>query len=501
MSTNMTAAAATTKTTVGCLPGEILSLVLNTHLAKPWRPLAARVSHAWRAIVALDIEGALQRVAKRHGAADASKVYVYTARRANPLIIGKPTLAAAAAGSHLDLLRWLLRHPRVRMSDSIVRAAAYAGAIDAIKFFLCRKPSLVRAAARYAAARGGQRALLEWFLDRDLGRHMPLDSDSQEDDDGDDGREGSGDDDDGSDSDDGSAWEDQPWDGNPLDKRDVDGDDGDADEFIDRDEIWPAWYADGGMHSSACDQSGSAITDEAGTEEVEDWWGPVMCASAARGGHLDLLKWLRGPDVRCRWDARTTAAAAAGGHVDVLAWVLTECTPPCRMSMTHEGGPHCSCETIAWAARAPRNNVKALAVVLSTGYAPTLGDLKEVLVFGRTDMADAILKAIPSLWQPDQVSWWLHGADERRVDRAAGRRTLLWAITQFDKCPGTWTDTAEIALTYAAIVHDNCADVVDALRSRGRCRVGDRITHDQARRVHPWEDVAKVVRTGKRIVR
>lgn len=498
----------TTTTTIGCLPAEILSMVLNVHLEKPWRPLAARACHSWRAVVALDVEGAMQRVAKRHGVSSANKVYVYTARRANPLFIGTPTLAAAAAGSHLALLRWLLKHPRVRMGDSIVRAAAHAGAIDAIKFFLCRKPSLVRAAARYAAARGGQRALLEWFLDRDLGRHAPLDSDGEEEKgDNDDDREGSGGDndddgDDGSDSSDGSDWKDQPWDGNPVDKRDDD----DADEFIDRDEIWPAWYADGGMHSSACDQSGSAITDEAGTEEVEDWWGPVMCASAARGGHLDLLKWLRGPDVRCPWDARTTAAAAAGGHVDVLAWALTECTPPCHMShwrtpTVHGEGHSTSCETIGWAARAPRNNVKALAVVLSTGYAPTLGDLKEVLVFGRTDMADAILKADPSLWQPDQVPWRLHGADERRMDKTAGRRTLLWAIGQFDKRPATWTDTAEIALTYAAVVHDDCADVVDALRSRGRCRVGDRITDDQARSVHPWEDVAKVVRTGKRIVR
>nr|UMO78922.1 hypothetical protein [Pandoravirus belohorizontensis] len=503
MSTNTTTT--TAPATIGCLPAEILSLVLNVHLEKPWRPLAARACHSWRAVVALDVEGALQRVAKRHSVSKAAEVYAYTARRANPLFISTPTLAAAAAGSHLSLLRWLLRHPRVRMGDSIVRAAAYAGAIDAIKFFLARKPSLVRAAARYAAARGGQRALLEWFLDRDLGRHAPSDSDNEEENDDDD-REGSdGDDgDQGSDSSDGSGWEDQPWDGNPMDRGD--DDDADADEFIDRDEIWPAWYADGGMHSSACDQSGSAITDEAGTEEVEEWWGPVMCASAARGGHLDLLKWLRGPEVRCRWDARTTAAAAAGGHVDVLAWALTECTPPCRMSHyhvspTYEGGDHRSCEVIAWAARAPRNNVEALAVVLSAGYAPAPGDLKEVLVFGRTDMADAILKVDPSLWQPDQVWWWLHGADERRMDKTAGRRTLLWAIAQFDKRPGTWTHTAEIALTYAAILHDDCADVVDALHSRGRCRVGDRITRDQATRVHPWEDVATVVRTGKRIVR
>ncbi|AGO83816.1 hypothetical protein psal_cds_255 [Pandoravirus salinus] len=498
-------------TTIETLPTEILALVLNAHLAKPWRPLAARVSHAWRGIITLDVEAALQRVARRHGKADASEVYMYTARRANPLIIGKPTLAAAAAGSHLDLLRWLLKHPRVRLCGSIVRAAAYAGAIDAIAFFLKRKPSLVRAAARYAAARGGQKALLEWFLARDLGHHAPSDSDhdGDGDDNGNDPRgaiavdDGGHDDDEGDGSDDSSddsCCDDVVWTGNPTDNHMCDVDD--AEEFFDRDEMWPTWHADGGgMHSSACDQSGSAITDETGTDEVEDWWGPNMCANAARGGHLDLLKWLRGPDVRCRWDAWTAAAAAAGGHVAVLSWALTECAPPCRLSQWRTGCADAdySCEAIGWAARAPRNNVEALAVILSTGYAPTFGDLKEVLLFGRTDMADAILKAHPSLWQPDTVPWWSHGRDERRPVKAAGALTLLWAIEQLDRQPATWSDTVEIALTYAAIVHDDCADAIDALRARGRCRLGDLITTDQARSVHPWADVAAVVRTGKRV--
>ncbi|QBZ80848.1 hypothetical protein pclt_cds_250 [Pandoravirus celtis] len=502
------------RTTIEALPTEILALVLNTHLEKPWRPLAARVSHAWRAIIALDVDAALQRVVKRH----AGKVYTYTTRRANPLIIGKHTLAAAAAGSHLDLLRWLLKHPRVRTCNSTVRAAAYAGATDAIVFFLKRKPSLVRAAARYAAARGGQRALLEWFLAMDLGHHSPSDSDNDDDDDDDNDHDNDGsdpcrgfaiaidsvndddDEDEGSDSSDDSCCDDETWSGNPLDNHMCDVDD--ADEFIDRDEVWPVWYVDGGMHSSACDHSGSGVTDEAGTDEVEDWWGPNMCANAARGGHLDLLKWLRGPEVRCRWDAWTTSAAAAGGHIGVLSWALTECTPPCRMSHWRTAHPdNRYCETIEWAARAPRNNVEMLAVIFSTGYAPTIEDFRQVLVFGRTDMADAILKTDPSLWQPDKVSWCDHGRDERRPEKTAGRRTLLWAIEQLDRRPATWSDMVEIALTYAAIVHDDCADVIDALRSRGKCRLGDHITGDQARSVNPCWDVAAVVRTGNRMAR
>lgn len=353
-------------TTVDCLPAEILSLVFNVHLEKPWRPLAARVSHAWRAVVSLDVEAALQRVAKRQGKATAGQVYRYTARRANPLIIGKHTLAATAAGSHLALLRWLVAHPCVRVGDSIVCAAAFCGAIDTIAFFVRHKPDLVRAAARYAAARGGQKALLQWFRAKDLGRRLGSTRDDSDDDD-----DGSGscicilgddDDDDGingevvsdtiqdsdgddkvpedesqgsQDDDDGEddvtvlqgdtaqypffgcdAGRDDDNDSSGSDQSDTGGaveDGDDRGEFIDRDEMWPVWHVDEGMQSAVRDYSGSSITDDADADELEDWWGPNMCACAARGGHLDLLKWLRGPEVRCRWDAWTTSAAAAGG--------------------------------------------------------------------------------------------------------------------------------------------------------------------------------------------
>jgi hypothetical protein len=44
-----------------------------------------------------------------------------------------------------------------------------------------------------------------------------------------------------------------------------------------------------------------------------------LCASAARGGHLEALQWLR--DRGCQWDSWTCAAEAArGGHLAVLQW-------------------------------------------------------------------------------------------------------------------------------------------------------------------------------------
>jgi hypothetical protein len=40
---------------------------------------------------------------------------------------------------------------------------------------------------------------------------------------------------------------------------------------------------------------------------------------AARGGHLELLKWARAHG--CAWDSHTSSAAAGGGHLLVLQWL------------------------------------------------------------------------------------------------------------------------------------------------------------------------------------
>ena len=44
-----------------------------------------------------------------------------------------------------------------------------------------------------------------------------------------------------------------------------------------------------------------------------------LCASAARGGQLQALRWLRGRG--CGWDGETCLMAAYGGHLAVLQWV------------------------------------------------------------------------------------------------------------------------------------------------------------------------------------
>ncbi len=46
----------------------------------------------------------------------------------------------------------------------------------------------------------------------------------------------------------------------------------------------------------------------------------------SRGGHLEMLQWLRSQG--CPWDKRTCAhAAAGGGHLEVLQWLRSEGYP------------------------------------------------------------------------------------------------------------------------------------------------------------------------------
>ena len=51
----------------------------------------------------------------------------------------------------------------------------------------------------------------------------------------------------------------------------------------------------------------------------------VVCALAARGGHLDTLQWLRASGFE--WDCRTCSFAAEGGHLDVLKWLRANGCP------------------------------------------------------------------------------------------------------------------------------------------------------------------------------
>ena len=61
------------------------------------------------------------------------------------------------------------------------------------------------------------------------------------------------------------------------------------------------------------------------------YWDERTCASAAEGGELTTLQWLRAQDPPCPWDEQTCAMAAKGGHLEILRWAVTQ-DPPCPWS-------------------------------------------------------------------------------------------------------------------------------------------------------------------------
>ena len=60
-------------------------------------------------------------------------------------------------------------------------------------------------------------------------------------------------------------------------------------------------------------------------------WSEGACAYAARGGHLEVLKWLRAQDPPCPWNAETCCEAVGGGHLEILKWARDQ-DPPCPWS-------------------------------------------------------------------------------------------------------------------------------------------------------------------------
>ena len=73
------------------------------------------------------------------------------------------------------------------------------------------------------------------------------------------------------------------------------------------------------------------VCDLVGTVELATWalgqgcprrtaevGSSSICTAAARGGHLETLKWLRSNG--CEWKEETCSSAALEGHLEVLKW-------------------------------------------------------------------------------------------------------------------------------------------------------------------------------------
>ncbi|WZN63645.1 putative ankyrin repeat protein [Chloropicon roscoffensis] len=91
------------------------------------------------------------------------------------------------------------------------------------------------------------------------------------------------------------------------------------------------------MEEKGCEPNGGTgrWAGWSGSVEILEYlsgWGYEFdkraCEEAAREGHLEALKFLRGLDPPCRWDWKTCEGAAKGGHLDVLKWARSE-DPPC----------------------------------------------------------------------------------------------------------------------------------------------------------------------------
>lgn len=54
-------------------------------------------------------------------------------------------------------------------------------------------------------------------------------------------------------------------------------------------------------------------------------WDTRVCEYAARGGHLELIKWARAHDAP--WDINASHAAYSNQHQEVLAWILDHGCP------------------------------------------------------------------------------------------------------------------------------------------------------------------------------
>ena len=61
-------------------------------------------------------------------------------------------------------------------------------------------------------------------------------------------------------------------------------------------------------------------------KKLSKLWDKYTCSWAARGGHLDLVKWLRVKG--CPWGTWVSSAAARGGQLEVLQWIRGQ-DPPC----------------------------------------------------------------------------------------------------------------------------------------------------------------------------
>jgi len=72
---------------------------------------------------------------------------------------------------------------------------------------------------------------------------------------------------------------------------------------------------------------GSGCPWQEKNEEDAPHVGGKACASAAKGGHLHVLQFLRSQHVNAKWNCKTPMKAAEHGHLEVLRWAIENFCP------------------------------------------------------------------------------------------------------------------------------------------------------------------------------
>jgi len=70
------------------------------------------------------------------------------------------------------------------------------------------------------------------------------------------------------------------------------------------------------------------LLQELNTVRQSEDWKRCCCAFAARGGHVNVLEWLRSFDSSYAFDWVVCLFAAQHGHLDTLKWLRAQ-SPPC----------------------------------------------------------------------------------------------------------------------------------------------------------------------------
>jgi len=81
-----------------------------------------------------------------------------------------------------------------------------------------------------------------------------------------------------------------------------------------------------------CDERTCSSAAEGGHLNILQWlrangcpWDKWTCSRAAEGGHLNILQWARANG--CSWDEYTCSYAALGGHLNILQWARANGCP------------------------------------------------------------------------------------------------------------------------------------------------------------------------------